>query len=438
MVSPKNLSLAAIALFDALIAPVACHHEVFAHLIIGNTYNYTQQDFLTSIQAAHTAGIDGFALDIALPANFSSTDTSLDDIYAAAEQYDHDFTLFLSFDYGVVPNWDPLTVVTYINRYSNSSAQFKYNGKPFVSTFEGWEHASDWASIKTQTGAFFIPDYSSQGASGAAALPNVDGLLSWDAWPNYTADVPTTDQEYMTALDGRPYMMPVSPWFYANVDGKNWLWHTDELWPLRWEQVFKYNPTFIELLTWNDWGESHYLGPLPPYVADIPSEAVWYSEYIPHNAWLNDLPYYIAKYKNDGAEPAASSYTPHITFWYRLNPKSACSDDGTTCNSASNGQTTYPATDCATDAVFFSIFTPSTATVNVSIGGTAQTAQTADSAGLFHGSFPLDGNTGAVVISANLSDGSTLGPVAGPGITTVCAYPDNSGNVNWNAWVGGS
>lgn len=235
-------------------------------------------------------------------------------------------------------------------------------------------------------------------------------------------------------------MMPVSPWFYTNIPDydKNWLWHTDELWYLRWQQVFEYKPTFIELLTWNDWGESHYLGPLPTDNGNIPAQAQWYVEYIPHTAWLNDLPYYIAKYKAGGVEPAASAYVPHITFWYRLNPKSACSANGTVCNSVQNGQTTYPATDCATDALYFSIFTPSTATVSVSIGGVAQAPQKATAAGLFHGNFPLNGQLGEIIISATLSDGSKLGPVTGPNITATCAYPDNSGNVNWNAWVGGS
>lgn len=235
--------------------------------------------------------------------------------------------------------------------------------------------------------------------------------------------------------------MPVSPWFFTNIPSydKNWLWNTDELWPLRWQQVFEYKPTFIELLTWNDYGESHYLGPLPPSDSDIPAQAQWYVEYIPHTAWLNDLPYYISKYKQDGAEPAAGSYTPHVTFWYRLNPKDACSADGTVCNSESNGQTTHNVTDCATDAVFFSVFTPSTATVSVSIGGVAQSKQTASAEGLFHGNFPLNGQVGEVVISATMSDGSTLGPVTGPEITRTCAYPNgNTGNVNWNAWVGGS
>lgn len=192
----QHASLAIVALVSqALVLPVACENKVFAHLIIGNTYGYSKQDFLTEIEAAHNAGIDGFALNIATAADFASTDQSLDYAYSAAEEYGKVFTLFLSFDYGVVPDWDPSAIVIYIQRYADSVAQFKYNGKTFVSTFEGPSHASDWAAIKNQTDAFFVPDFSSYGAASAATQPNVDGLLSWDAWPNYTDNVPTTDQD---------------------------------------------------------------------------------------------------------------------------------------------------------------------------------------------------------------------------------------------------
>lgn len=37
---------------------------VVAHHMVGNTYPYTQEDWASDIQAAHSAGIDGFALNI--------------------------------------------------------------------------------------------------------------------------------------------------------------------------------------------------------------------------------------------------------------------------------------------------------------------------------------------------------------------------------------
>jgi Glycosyl hydrolase family 71 len=190
--------------------------DVFAHVIVGNNGAYTETDWYNDIKAAASALIDGFALDIG---NDTFTDSQLDNAYSAAESYGNDFQLFLSFDYGAVPDYDAYTIIRRINAHSGSPAQYNYTaGKPLASTFEGWQHAGDWANIKAQTNCFFIPDYSSQGPTGAAAEPNVDGLLSWDAWPTGPNDMTnSTDIAYVNALAGKPYMMPVSPWFYTNL-----------------------------------------------------------------------------------------------------------------------------------------------------------------------------------------------------------------------------
>jgi len=59
------------------------------------------------------------------------------------------------------------------------------------------------------------------------------------------------DQAYVAALSGRPYMMPVSPWFYTNLPlwSKNWLWRGDDLWHDRWDQVLNIQPALVEILT---------------------------------------------------------------------------------------------------------------------------------------------------------------------------------------------
>lgn len=63
-------------------------------------------------------------------------------------------------------------------------------------------------------------------------------------------------------------MMPVSPWFFTNMPGfrKNWLWRGDDLWYDRWQQIVSMKrenqPEYLQIITWNDWGESHYVGPL--------------------------------------------------------------------------------------------------------------------------------------------------------------------------------
>jgi hypothetical protein len=72
--------------------------------------------------------------------------------------------------------------------------------------------------------------------------------------------------------------------------------------------------------------------------------------------------------------------------------------------------------------------------VHVSIGGVSSPPQVATSTGVFHGSVPQGDQIGAVVVSAELDDGTILGPVSGAEISAECA----NGKVNWNAWVGSS
>jgi hypothetical protein len=59
-------------------------------------------------------------------------------------------------------------------------------------------------------------------------------------------------------------MAPVSPWFYTNLPGydKNWLWRGDSLWVDRWNQLIagEFQPEFVQIISWNDYGESHYIG----------------------------------------------------------------------------------------------------------------------------------------------------------------------------------
>jgi hypothetical protein len=65
-----------------------------------------------------------------------------------------------------------------------------------------------------------MPDWSSQGAGPALALGGgvADGLFSWAAWPWGERAMDTyTDMSYIQALGKKPYMMPVSPWFFTNM-----------------------------------------------------------------------------------------------------------------------------------------------------------------------------------------------------------------------------
>lgn len=139
------------------------------------------------------------------------------------------FKLFFSFDYAGNGAWPMSQVISLLQKYGSNSAYYQYNGKAFVSTFEGPASAKDWVTIKSTVNCFFIPDWSSLGAKAALELEFgvADGLFAWSAWPWGNRDMDTfVDASYLVYLQKKPYMMPVSPMFYTNLPGfnKNWLW----------------------------------------------------------------------------------------------------------------------------------------------------------------------------------------------------------------------
>ncbi|KAI9661384.1 MAG: hypothetical protein M1831_003117 [Alyxoria varia] len=432
-----SLSLAAVLALGASFGSSVHAKDVFAHMMVGNTASYSQADWLTQIRDAHNAHVDGFALNIA---NDDYTDAQLTHAYDAAAQSNLPFKLFLSFDYAA-GQWDPSTVTSKINAYKNKPAQYKYRNKPLASTFEGPGQAADWASIKEQTGCFFMPDYSSLGPQDAAAAPNVDGLFSWEAWSDGSpgSKVPDGDQQYKAALKGKPYMMPVSPWFYRGTGEPKWVARGDDLWHERWQQVLEAQPEMVEIITWNDWGESSYIAHNPKVVADCPAEAQGYVTPTNHSAWLADLPHYISAYKSGGAAKPGTygdkspqpSPKPHLTFWHRLSPGSSC--PAVQCNQP--GSPTHPsAQECSQDKIFFTVFPPDgaskPASVTVSVGGAKLPVQTAKKAGeIFHGSVGFEGKLGVVSVEVDVG-GGRVGPVRGEEIKEGC-------EAEWNVFVGG-
>jgi glucan endo-1,3-alpha-glucosidase len=56
----------------------------------------------------------------------------------------------------------------------------------------------------------------------------------------------------------------VSPWFFTHYNpqtfNKNWLYLSDTLLIDRWNEILNLQPQLVELITWNDFGESHYIG----------------------------------------------------------------------------------------------------------------------------------------------------------------------------------
>lgn len=368
--------------------------------------------------------------------NDPTNDPSLVDAFNTANSLG--FKLFFSLDYAGNGPWPVDEVLNLLGKFSSQSSYYRYQGKPFVSTFEGPESADDWKLIKERTGAFFVPDYSSLGAKAAMELGVADGLFSWAAWPWGGQEMDTyTDVSYRQYLEsGMPYMMPASPWFYTNLPGykKNWVWRGDNLWFDRWQEIMFVQPEFVEIISWNDYGESHYIGPLYDKAMeafDIGKAPYNYASGMPHDGWREFLPFLIDTYKSGQATINQES----LMAWYRLHPVNACSDGGTTGNTASQLQLEFSPSRIFQDRIFYSALLGSQASVTVSIGGASQEGGwdyvPDDNIGVYHGSVPTNGQTGQVIVTIHRS-GATVAQMQGQAITTSCTQ----GIQNYNAWVG--
>ncbi|KAJ6006733.1 carbohydrate-binding module family 24 protein [Penicillium sp. IBT 35674x] len=421
---------------------------VFAHFMVSNTAGYEVSDWEDHMTAANDAHIDAFALNIANGED--TTDTSLGNAFLAAENIG--FKLFFSFDYAGNGAWDKAVVISLLQDYAGTSQTYWYhNDQPLCSTFEGPENAADWVDIKEETNCFFVPDWSSLGAKVAMEQASgvADGLFSWAAWPYGDSDMDTYgDASYQQFLDGKPYMMPVSPWFFTNMPGydKNWLWRGDDLWYDRWQQVLFLAPEFVEIISWNDYGESHYIGPSydihndladATYVAfgkDYGDSPFNYAEAYDHSGWRSLLPFLIDTYK----ENATTITEEGVSAWYRLNAAGECaSDGGTTGNTVSQLQLEYEPQDIPQDKIFYSALLGSTAEVQVTVGGVDLGATwihtPSGDAGIYHGSVAFTGHSGGVAITITRA-GSTVVSIDGEDISSGCS--NTLGIENWNAWVG--
>ncbi|KAM0329895.1 hypothetical protein ACHAQA_004060 [Verticillium albo-atrum] len=414
---------------------------VFAHFMTQNAASFKIPQWEAQIQLAKDAHIDGFALNIVWPWEDLMTQLS----YAFTAANNKGFKMIFSFDYAASDpelGFPKDKVIELLKIYGPNGGYFKHStGQPLASTFEGPSWYNDWPDIKKQTDAFFIPSYSSLGARRAMTTGVVDGLFNWGGWPEGPNNLNTViDASYKEFLNGKAYMMPVSPWFYTNMPGfhgKNWLWRGDSLWSDRWNHVWFRDPEYVQIVTWNDFGESHYIGPLDEtqYEAFDRGNAPYnYVRGMPHDGWRLLLPYVIDTYKNG----VATINRELLVGWYRLTPARTCGTGGTTGNTAQQMQTEYHPADVVQDKIFFSALLGSDATVSVTIGGSAAsdatwTRKPKGGIGIYQGTASFGGKTGQVIITVNRG-AAVVARMTGQSITTACTNP--GGLSNFNAWVG--
>ncbi|GAB1316196.1 Glycoside hydrolase [Madurella fahalii] len=333
--------------------------------MVGLTCDQTPAQWSHEIATAMEAGIDGFALNIG-PSDCWTT-VQLDYAYSIAEQA-RDFVVFISFDMAA-ETWPPSQVAELINRYRQSSAQMLVNGRPLVSTFEGTDWAHYWPKVREQTcDIFLVSDWSSLGPHGVGQkLDLIDGAFSWDAWPRAgcTKMTPAEDLFYRENLRGKKYMMGISPWFYTNLPQWNKDWHcsSESLWYDRCQQVLEIMPDFVQIITWNDFGESSYICDVVP--SQVVNGAEQYVVGHSHSAFRAVLPYLTAAYKAGSTETTLPREDIAIA-WYRTAPARAVQQHVSSTVWGQGGS--VPAAYGIRDVVSVVTLTRGAASVTVTIG----------------------------------------------------------------------
>ncbi|KAA8647749.1 hypothetical protein EYZ11_000193 [Aspergillus tanneri] len=325
----------------------------------------------------------------------------------------------LFFDYAANGSYTVPQVLDLLKKYQSHPAYYTHQGRPLVSTFEGLSSHSDWLTIISKTSCFFIPDWSSISPAEAANHTVIDGLFNWGAWPEGSREINTTlDRAFLSALQWKAYMKPVSPWFYTNMPARR-----------------------------TGSGGVIPSGGLDGISAFRRGKAPFnYARDVPHDGWRTFLPFYVEMYKRSGNAIGTGSGIPEVSpddeevvVWYRRERDgSGCKDGGTTENAPAQGQREYPAAETVQDRVFYSALLEREADVEVSIGGVrlmGNWSRVPDGGrGVYTGSVKVDGD-GEVKVQVKRDD-KVVASVKGESITSDCA--GDNGLKNFNARVGTS
>ncbi|EJD46378.1 glycoside hydrolase [Auricularia subglabra TFB-10046 SS5] len=401
--------LAAVTLLSGarLLVSAQNARAVYAHFMVGIVENYTVDDWKIDMLQAKEIGIDGFALNCAPPRVDGYTPKQLANAYEAAKQTN--FKVFISFDFAYWQYDDTALVTSFLANYSSHPAQAQYNGGQIASTFVGdW---FDWGPVKAALGTKLTAlPHLQDPIEARDNRQSIDGALSWYAWPtdggNSIIPGPMTtiwDDHYFEFLAGKIYLASVSPWFFTHFNSKNWVF------------LLALQPELVEIISWNDYGESHYIGGPEPNHSDDGSSQ--WADGFPHDAWRTIMKPYISAYKAGASAPTIDKEA--LVYWYRPTPKDVrCTNDTLPPPNGIN---------LLADLVFVTTLLTSPATLTVASGSRAPVSAQVG-AGVVTSNFTI--GVGRQTFSLSQNGRTVLGGNGGRDISGAC------GKYNFNPYVG--
>ena len=289
-------------------------------------------DYKREILSAQQHGVDGFALNCgawnAKPES-SYYKMRVLSMYEAAKQLGTDFKLFLSADYAGALSLDETRDM--IETFRNHPNQFRHQGKPVLSTWDGGQKQADFIKNEFQgdRAIVFVPCFlprrnvDNPGQSELDQFfkdyPYIDGYFYFGA-AQYTKNLVESTMLHAQRWHdaGKIFMASATP-FYRGLGMNYRVFERQgfEGMAAQWEAAIKCDADWLEITTWNDWNELTYVAPIGSQ-EHLKNIANICGPLLSHDGYLDASRYYIDWFKT-GVAPAITQ--DQIFYFYRLHPK---------------------------------------------------------------------------------------------------------------------
>ncbi len=308
----------------------AAESRVFAHFMICMPYNgeVSVEAYKYQIALAQRHGIDGFALNCGSWEKDPYYIERSTLMHEAAKQLGTDFKLFFSID---TASKIPVktTALDMMRRFYNHPNEFRHQGRVVLSAYTSEAYISEWsdASAALKAAGYdvcFVPFVwtanhtltpSYDGAlNSLAAMPNLDGyfLFGIDA-PVWDLIQGNRNCRRATAKHGQLYMATAS-FAYNSANLRDF--HGLRDYAAMWENLIADRADWVELVTWNDFGEDSHLAPAAqfPGPSGRPNGMI-----IDHDESYLDFTAYCSAWFKSGTPPPILQ--EKIYYFYRNRPK---------------------------------------------------------------------------------------------------------------------
>jgi glucan endo-1,3-alpha-glucosidase len=322
------MSLAAMPAVRASDAPQA--KFVFAHYMVccpRAGFQAEVDDLLSEIRDAAAAGIDGFVLNCGGWSDLPHYKVTSAKIFEAARRFGPAFKLFFSADQ--VPAADAADMV---NTHAKHPNYFRHLGRPVLSSFMGDAAWTDAVRAQIQTGigenVFFVPFFYPPSRHEIPTANDVrrlvrenrnnEGFIYFGAAgePGELANAIRLNAGAW-ASERKLFMAGIGVYYRGlRVNYRIFESRGYESLVRQWQAAIETPTQWVELNTWNDWGESTYIAPLGP---DGQSGRRWTDDWgylLSHGGFLEAHRYFTSWFKS-GREPEIE--TERVFYAYRLH-----------------------------------------------------------------------------------------------------------------------